>query len=583
MRTLLQQAALGLVMSAGTVALCSVPSDTTPNKARPDQPSAGLATCSVSPPPAPIDLTQGPAALNADKRPGATAKGESPGMRRLRQAEDPSTPRRDYFDERAYDDEAPRTPAPRIPRKLARARGPAADVTKLASGLESRDGDDGGAARVQRFVRFFTESREGRDGFLAALERSGKFEELITQALDDRRLPRALIATALVESGFSPTAVSPAGAAGLWQFMPGTAKAYGLRVDRGYDERLSPWRASQAAAEHLADLYEAFQSWELALAAYNMGYNGLVSRLEAHKAKTFWELADIEGGLPAETALYVPRVLAAAKVMANLDAFGFDTLRRSEPVAASEVEAPPGMPVHLLARAAGMPVRAFRELNNELVGSATPRGPEPVLVHVPTGLVERTRATLARLERGEIDPEDLDRPRERTTRDEPAPRRATRSWDRDRDDDRDLEPDLDRAPLPSRYSLGERSAPRWRSLRDVRDARARSTRYDDEPIARFAPYAHESREPRDEDRDPPSRAHATHAAHKAEPSTVFYRTVEGDTALSIGKTFGLPAEDVCTQNGLKLGTSIDKGTLLRLRVSTKSLEKLSPVVASNDG
>lgn len=587
MRTVLQQAALGLLMSAGTVAICSVPSDTTTDKTL-KHVEAGVQMCTLPERP-PVDITQRP----GDARDGANAKLESPSLRRLRQAEDSGTPRRDYFDER-WDEDEPRRPASRTYRRAPRrARDVGETMTRLSSGLESPDADPSAEARVRRFVRFFTESREGRDGFLAALERSGKYEEIITQALDDRRLPRALIAAALVESGFSPSVVSPAGAAGLWQFMPGTAKAYGLRIERGYDERLSPWRSSQAAAEHLADLYEQFRSWELALAAYNMGYNGLVSRLEANKAKTFWELADIDGGLPAETALYVPRVFAAAIVMANLDAFGFDGVVRARPLAASEIEAPPGIPVHILARAAGMPVSSFRELNTELVGTAAPRTGDPVLVHVPTELVERTRANLARLERGEIEPEDLERPRERTAwngRDgEPRRYGRERGWDYD---DRDRGFDRD-DPGFARDGSGEgRPLPPWRTARNARAELPRRREWDDAPSVRHAPpYAREAYGWREDDRNdapPPARRDALdddRAAQKprrSETSTVFYRTVEGDTAATVAKTFGVAAEDVYTQNGLKAGAPLDKGTLLRLRVSAKSLEKLSAATA-HDG
>ncbi|HVJ92662.1 MAG TPA: lytic transglycosylase domain-containing protein [Labilithrix sp.] len=575
MRSLIQQTALGLVMSAGTVALCSVPSDSTASKARPE---VGLPMCAVATPP-PIDLTQrpndtgGPAPGAASD--GESARTESPAMRRLRLAEDALTPRRDYFDERWEDDE-PRRSAPRASRRKDRL---ASEATRLVSGLESPNTDPASQDRVRRQVRFLTESREGRNGFGAALERSGRYEEIISRALDDRRLPRALMAAALVESGFSPTAVSPAGAAGLWQFMPGTAKIYGLRVDRGYDERFCPWKSSEAAAEHLADLYERFRSWELALAAYNMGYNGLESRLAAHHARTFWELANIEGGLPEETALYVPRVLAAAVVMANLDAFGFDSVERNAPLMASEVEVPLGMPVHLIARAAGMPIRAFREFNGELVGTSAPRAGDPVVVHLPTSIVDRTRAILARLDRGEIDPEDLERPRDdrpRTAWASAREGRARTAWDRDSS----WEPrGRDDRSGYGRFGMDGRAA------REPDRSRSRALRtFDDDPRYSFPLYARDARdrhdaEARDGDRDferPAPRRRRTEA------STVFYRTVDGDTSETVGKTFGISAEEVCAQNGLKAGSALEKGTLLRLRVSTKTLEKLGSV-ATQDG
>src|SRR5438552_2223055 len=85
----------------------------------------------------------------------------------------------------------------------------------------------------------------------------------------------ACTALAVVESGFSPTAKSKAGAVGLWQLMPETAKEYGLIVDKDYDERRSITKSSDAAADHLASLYGKLGSWELVLAAYDMGARAL--------------------------------------------------------------------------------------------------------------------------------------------------------------------------------------------------------------------------------------------------------------------------------------------------------------------
>src|SRR5690606_25953375 len=115
--------------------------------------------------------------------------------------------------------------------------------------------------------------------FTAWLRRSGKYEPIVNQALSKRKLPKDLAAVAFIESGWWPTAKSSAGAMGLWQFMPQTARAYGLTVSDVYDERMSIWKSTAAAVEHLDDLHTRFQSWDLALAAYNMGYQGLERRV----------------------------------------------------------------------------------------------------------------------------------------------------------------------------------------------------------------------------------------------------------------------------------------------------------------
>ncbi len=130
----------------------------------------------------------------------------------------------------------------------------------------------------------------------------------------------------MVESGFDPTIKSPAGAAGLWQFMPDAGKIYGLSVDRWGDGRLSPLRATAAGIGYLADLKKRFGSWELSLAAYNMGYGGALATIKRFNSNDYWELSRFENGLPWETTLYVPKIIAVAIVSRNPQVFGLDEI-----------------------------------------------------------------------------------------------------------------------------------------------------------------------------------------------------------------------------------------------------------------
>ena len=106
--------------------------------------------------------------------------------------------------------------------------------------------------------------------------------------------------------------------------MPEGARIYGLTVDRWIDERLDPERSTLAAARYLADLHTRFGSWELAFAAYNMGYGGLLSSIRKYNTNDFWELSRLESGMPLETALYVPKIVAMAIVARNRAVFGLD-------------------------------------------------------------------------------------------------------------------------------------------------------------------------------------------------------------------------------------------------------------------
>jgi hypothetical protein len=113
---------------------------------------------------------------------------------------------------------------------------------------------------------------------------------------------------ARVESGFNPSALSPKGALGMFQFMPGTARRFGLRVDGRVDERLDAARSAVAAARYLNFLHGMFGDWKLALAGYNAGENRVLEAIREGGTRDFHELSR-RGLLPEETRLYVPRVL----------------------------------------------------------------------------------------------------------------------------------------------------------------------------------------------------------------------------------------------------------------------------------
>jgi membrane-bound lytic murein transglycosylase D len=178
--------------------------------------------------------------------------------------------------------------------------------------------------RIGRYLQFFTQAERGRAIFESWLSRRADFAPLFSDVFRQERLPYALEAVAFVESGLHPRARSHAGAAGLWQLMPATARAYGLKVDSALDERYEPALATRAAAAHLVDLFLQLRDWDLALAAYNAGSTNIEKRLDRLATRSFWHLANAPDGLPSETRLYVPKVLAIAILLRNLSAFGFE-------------------------------------------------------------------------------------------------------------------------------------------------------------------------------------------------------------------------------------------------------------------
>ena len=137
------------------------------------------------------------------------------------------------------------------------------------------------------------------------------------QALERHNMPLELKYLPIIESALNPQAVSRVGATGLWQFMHGTAKVYGLNINSLIDERKDPLKASDAAARYLKDLYEIFDNWHLAIAAYNCGPKNINKAIARSGGKRdFW---DIYPYLPRETRGYIPAYIAATYVMTNYE------------------------------------------------------------------------------------------------------------------------------------------------------------------------------------------------------------------------------------------------------------------------
>jgi membrane-bound lytic murein transglycosylase D len=262
--------------------------------------------------------------------------------------------------------------------------------------------------RVVRYLEFFRDDPRGHGMFANLYRHSGRYREMIQRALRRKSLPEDLVWVAMVESGFDPSAKSVAAAVGLWQFTVQTAKIYGLVVDRWLDQRMDVQVETDAAADHLGDLHRRFGSWEMALAAYDMGYGGLSVVVRRYNTNDFWSLSHTEGTLPWETTLYVPKVIATAVVASNLAAFGFGDLAVDAPVPTEEVDAPPGVSLAQLAPAAGVGTKELQALNPELRTGRTPpaaaaddkrAGDSTYTVKVPAGRGAAVAQSLAKARR----------------------------------------------------------------------------------------------------------------------------------------------------------------------------------------
>lgn len=287
-------------------------------------------------------------------------------------------------------------PAPRVSEPPKQGEG-GRDLSWLAS-LRMPDLPVVWDGKVVRYLEFFKSDRRGRRMFALWLKRSGRYRDLVARALRKKSMPEDLFWLSMIESGFDPTIRSPAGAVGLWQFMPQTGRLYGLHVDRWLDERMSPPASTDAAVDFLAELHRRFGSWELAMAGYNMGYGGLLRVVRHYNSNDYWALSKLEGSLPWETTLYVPKIVAVAIVAKNLDTFGFTDVTREPPVDFEEVAVPPGTALAVVAKAAQVPEAELSKLNPELRAKRTP--PKDAGVHhvrVPLGTGEACAAALVRL------------------------------------------------------------------------------------------------------------------------------------------------------------------------------------------
>lgn len=188
------------------------------------------------------------------------------------------------------------------------------------------------------------------DRFREGLERSGAWEQHIAEVFVTAGLPSELSALPHVESSFDPTAYSKVGAAGLWQFMPGTGRRF-LRVNDAVDERLDPYRATEAAAQLLDFNYRLLGSWPLAVTAYNHGAEGM---RRARDSMGTADIARIARGYRSPSFGFASRnfyvsFLAALEISRNPEKY-FGNLSRHAPLQSTEVEMPSYVPLSALQR-----------------------------------------------------------------------------------------------------------------------------------------------------------------------------------------------------------------------------------------
>ena len=243
--------------------------------------------------------------------------------------------------------------------------------------------------QVKGYIQFFQTRKRELIG--KAFERSGRYLPMMKDIFKEQGLPLDLVNLAYVESAFNYRAFSRAKAMGIWQFIKSTGQRYRLKVTHYLDERRDPEKATLAAARYLKDLYGMFNSWPLALAAYNAGEKKVQRAIDRQGTTDFWSLR-----LPRETQLFVPAFMAITIMAKDPQQYGF-TPPTERPWEVERVSVPGAIELPSIARVVNVPPDEIRELNAALMRGVTPPGPAKVEVLLPLGTKEVLLANLDQL------------------------------------------------------------------------------------------------------------------------------------------------------------------------------------------
>lgn len=226
----------------------------------------------------------------------------------------------------------------------------------------------------------------GRKWFRTWLERSHAYLPSMQKVLAQRGLPQDLAYVAMIESGFSPHAISTAEAVGYWQFITPTANRYGLKTTWWLDERRDFTKSTSAAARYLGDLFRQFGSWYLTAAAYNMGEGRMQRLVTKYATKNYWVLSKMPE-FPDETKQYIPKMLAAMLIAKAPKLYGFHELVPQQPYTYDYFNVPGGTDLQNLARHIGVADSHLSKLNPELVRGFVPTNVRSHRIRIPKGFL----------------------------------------------------------------------------------------------------------------------------------------------------------------------------------------------------
>lgn len=250
--------------------------------------------------------------------------------------------------------------------------------------------------KVKMWLKYFTE--RDRERFQRYLNRGERYKEVVQTHLEQNGIPVELYYMAMIESGYATHAYSRARAVGIWQFIAATGRRYGLKSNYYIDERRDPILATEAATKYLRDLYNAFLSWELSMAAYNTGELRILRAIMDGQSRDYWTMA-MQKRLPRETRNYVPKFIAAALIGLNPQKYGFETPDKDENPFPSVVAWEVPSPIRLtdIAKVSGIDTETLKLLNPHIRRGITPPNRSNYEVWIPEEKFEQVKKTTALL------------------------------------------------------------------------------------------------------------------------------------------------------------------------------------------
>jgi membrane-bound lytic murein transglycosylase D len=236
---------------------------------------------------------------------------------------------------------------------------------------------------VKRSIQLYTEKRRTLVQYMLGL--ADYYFPSIEQILDEYGLPLELKYLVVVESALNPTALSRAGASGLWQFMLPTGKIYGLEINSLVDERRDPVKATYAACRYLKDMYAIYGDWNLVIAAYNCGPGNVNKAIRRAKGqKDYWAIYRY---LPRETRSYLPLFIGATYVMNYYKEHNICPVSTTMPLSNDTVTINRLLHLEQVAQMLKVDIEQLRAINPEFKKDIIPGNYKPYTLRLPTALM----------------------------------------------------------------------------------------------------------------------------------------------------------------------------------------------------